>query len=75
MIGKENTYLGIKLGLTLHKRSLKLNVLIAESFSSFACNGMNRTKGVMSYNLFGDCFCLNTPNVDSIISEDILRDS
>jgi len=58
--------------LTLHNRSLKLNVLVAESFLSFACNGINRTKGVMPYNLFGDFFCLNTPNVDSMISEEIL---
>ncbi len=39
----------MSLSLTFTKRSLKLNVLVTDSFTTFGYNGIIRAKGVMPY--------------------------
>ena len=48
----------MSLSLTFTKRSLKLNVLVTDSFTPFGYNGIIRAKGVMPYSLFGDYLLL-----------------
>jgi hypothetical protein len=54
--------------LTLHNRSLKLNVLAADLLLSLEYNGRIRTNGVMPYNLFGGFLSLKNPKLVSILS-------
>lgn len=44
----------MSLSLTFTKRSLKLNVLVTDSFTIFGYNGIVRAKDVMPYSLFCD---------------------
>ena len=61
----------MSLSLTFTKRSLKLNVLVTDSFTTFGYNGIIRAKGVMPYSLFGDFLLLYIPKVDSMMSEEM----
>ena len=51
----------MSLSLTFTKRSLKLNVSVTDLFTSFGYSGINSTKGVIPYSLFGDFFDLKIP--------------
>lgn len=62
----------MSLSLTLPNRSLKLNVLVTDSFTSLECNGMKRMNGVIPNSLFGDFLSLQMPKSDSIMSEEML---
>ena len=52
-------------------KTLKLNVLVTDSFTTFGYNGIIRAKGVMPYSLFGDFLLLYIPKVDSMMSEEM----
>ena len=68
LVAQEST----SLSLTFTKRSLKLNVSVTDLFTSFGYSGINRTNGVIPYNLLGDFFILKIPKSDSMMSDEML---